>query len=61
MKVPLQRNGFDCGIFTCMFGYLACTRTGYIASFDKDFFIKKEVRKRSALAVTRNEIGSLFD
>ena len=59
-----EANHYDCGIFTCMFGYLACTRTGgSLPLFDQTFVTtKNKVRKtRIDLAVTRGEIRTLFD
>ncbi len=59
----MQGNHYDCGIFTCMFGYLACTRNGgSLPLFDQTFVTKNKVRKtRIALAVTREKIRTLFD
>ncbi len=66
LKVPIQGNLYDCGIFTyIMYGSygVACTRTGSLPSFDPTFVWKK-VRKRivallAAAAVTRKKIGTL--
>ena len=59
----MQRNHYDYGIFTYMFGYLVCTRTGgSLPLFDQTFVTKNQVRKTwIALAVTRGKIRTLFD
>ena len=54
VEVPMQGNHYNCGIFICMFRYLACTTTGGSQPlFDQTFVSKNKVRKtRIALAVT---------
>jgi Ulp1 family protease len=50
-QVPQQNNGFDCGVFTCLFAeYVSNGRPMDFSPYDIEFF-----RKRIALCIHRGE------
>ena len=53
--VPQQQNGFDCGVFACMFADFL-SRDRPLCSFDQDYIINQECRERIAFSILNGAV-----